>query len=75
MVDRMDKNNPLRQMVLRGKARKDFFAWYFDIFQKQPTNVDLWRIGIQIEHFSQFFKTTIRDANDFYAAMEAYNKT
>lgn len=73
-MDRIGGNSPLRQMVLRGKAREDFFAWYTDQFQNKPVNVDLWLIGLQLELFSLFFKQTIRDANDFYAALDAYNK-
>ncbi len=74
-MDRIGGNNPLRQMVLRAKAREDFFKWYLDNFHNKPDSIDLWLIGLQLELFSQFFATTIRDANDFYAAMEAYNKT
>ncbi len=72
-MERMDGNNPLRQMVLRGKAREDFFAWHLENFQKKPASIDLWAIGLQLELFSQFFNKPIRNANDFYFALEMYN--
>ncbi|TDS06597.1 hypothetical protein [Sphingobacterium paludis] len=72
-MERISGNNPLRQMVLRGKAREDFFAWHNANFQKDPVNVDIWLIGLQLELFSQFFGKPIRHANDFYDALAAYN--
>lgn len=66
-------NNPLRQMVLAGKARKDFFAWYHSLHNEYPNQVDLWLIAKQLEHFSDFFKKPILHANDFYMAQALYN--
>jgi len=66
--------NPLRQMVLQGKAREDFFEWYHEIHEEYPKTVDLWLISRQLEFFTMFFKKTILNANDFYLAQEIYNK-
>ncbi len=69
------KKNPLRQMVLQGKAREDFFEWYHQIHQEYPTTVDLWLIARQLELFTIFFNKTILNANDFYLAQEIYNSS
>ncbi|GHE29925.1 hypothetical protein [Sphingobacterium griseoflavum] len=66
-------NNPLRQMVLAGKARTDFFAWYQSQYNEKPNQVDLWPIAKQLEHFTAFFKKPIQHANDFYMAQAFYN--
>ncbi len=66
-------HDPLRQMILFGQARQDFFTWYYTTWAKHPDDPDVWTLAHQLRYYSDFFGENIEDANDFYRLQDLYN--
>lgn len=66
-------HDPLRQMILIGKAREDFFTWYYKTWDKHPEDIDQWTHAHQLKYYGEFFDEDINNANDFYRAQDLYN--